>query len=70
MEIEAPFRRKCIATCATIFSVLSFGVSLFWLIRADSANTMDEDFTFLEENTGIKIDTHAFDLCAGFDGVS
>lgn len=68
METETPFRRKCIARSAILFSVLSFGVSLFWLIRADSANTLDEDANI--ELSGVEIDTHVFDYCAGFLGVS
>ena len=66
MESESPFRRKFIMISATVFSVLSLAVSLFWLIRADSANTMDEDIKMIEETTGDIIETHAFDLCAGF----
>ena len=70
MENEAPFRKKCIGISGSVFAILSFAVSLFWLIRADSANTMDDDFTPIEEDTRIEIDTHAFDLCAGFEGTT
>ena len=56
MENETPFRRKFIAWSASITAILSFGISIFWLVRADSANMMDDDFIPIEEATGAKID--------------
>ena len=58
-----------IAISSGVCSIVSFFVSLFWIIRAASMNSMNDDWETFGDRIGVDVDTHAYDLCAGFAGV-